>query len=160
MEPGFQGPLVVEYIDGVKWLLHENFGYVSSRVAPGELFEAPRGFYTDFASVPSFLHSVVSPTGRHGKSAVIHDLVYFSGYKNSRLLCDMLLDEAMGFEKEGSILRPIIYHNVRAFGWRAWNNHRASGHNADVLEWKIRSRSFNDVRGVRTRGEPVILTIQ
>ena len=160
LQPGFQGPLVVEYLDGVKWLLHQDFGYVSSVVSPGELFTAPRGFYTDFASVPSLLHSVVTPTGRHGKSAVIHDLVFFAGYKNSRLLCDMLFDEAMGFEKEGSILRPIIYCNVRAFGWRAWYKHRAAGHGLAVLDQKIRFRSFNDLRGVRTRGEPKIITIQ
>lgn len=33
----------------------------------------PKGYRTDFASVPRFFHRVVNPMGRHGKAAIVHD---------------------------------------------------------------------------------------
>lgn len=34
-----------------------------------------KGYRTDFASVPRFFHRVVSPVGRHGKAAIVHDFL-------------------------------------------------------------------------------------
>lgn len=33
----------------------------------------PKGFVTDFASVPRILHAVFPPTGRYGAAALVHD---------------------------------------------------------------------------------------
>lgn len=41
--------------------------------AAGIEIVVPVGYATDFASVPRFFHRVVSPIGRHGKAAIVHD---------------------------------------------------------------------------------------
>lgn len=41
--------------------------------ADGRRITVPAGYRTDFASVPRFFHRVVSPVGRHGKAAIVHD---------------------------------------------------------------------------------------
>lgn len=39
----------------------------------GRIITAPKGYRTDFASVPRFFHRVIPPMGRHGKASIIHD---------------------------------------------------------------------------------------
>lgn len=39
----------------------------------GRIITVPAGYRTDFASVPRFFHRIVSPVGRHGKAAIVHD---------------------------------------------------------------------------------------
>ncbi len=39
----------------------------------GKVITVPAGYRTDFASVPRFFHRIVSPVGRHGKAAIVHD---------------------------------------------------------------------------------------
>ena len=39
----------------------------------GRVITVPAGYRTDFASVPRFFHRIVSPVGRHGKAAIVHD---------------------------------------------------------------------------------------
>src|SRR5438128_934582 len=39
----------------------------------GDTFVVPTGFVTDFASVPRFLHWLVSPYGAYTRAAVLHD---------------------------------------------------------------------------------------
>src|SRR3954470_12268074 len=39
----------------------------------GDTFVVPTGFVTDFATVPRFLHWLVSPYGAYTRAAVLHD---------------------------------------------------------------------------------------
>lgn len=39
----------------------------------GDCVIAPRGFITDFASVPGFLHGFIGPRGAYTRAAIIHD---------------------------------------------------------------------------------------
>ena len=39
---------------------------------------APRGLYTDLASVPDALWSIVGPIGRHLEASIIHDYLYMA----------------------------------------------------------------------------------
>lgn len=43
----------------------------------------PKGFITDFASVPKKLWGLVGPYGRHTKAAVLHDWLYSSQSKEN-----------------------------------------------------------------------------
>ena len=92
----FTTHLIVTYIDGTNWKLTEPFEFYfhycrakrkilreSETNKPytfgtlrKQTLVAPEGTYTDFASIPKWLHSVFSPTGKHGKAAVVHDLLY------------------------------------------------------------------------------------
>jgi hypothetical protein len=44
----------------------------------GDTFVVPTGFVTDFASVPRFLHWLVSPYGAYTRAAVLHDWLLVS----------------------------------------------------------------------------------
>lgn len=153
MEYGFLTPLRVEYVTNDFWLVHEPLLFRSREVAPGVLFTAPAGFYTDFASVPRCIRGLISKYGKHARSSVLHDLLYFTGYAGSRSTCDDLFDEAMGVEGQGDLSRLIIYQAVCTFGAHAWNEHRKLGHSETVLAYKIVSRTIDDVRaGLLTNG--------
>ena len=39
------------------------------------LITAPKGYRTDFASIPRFFQRLMPPIGTHGKAAVIHDII-------------------------------------------------------------------------------------
>lgn len=44
----------------------------------GDTFVVPTGFVTDFATVPRFLHWLVSPYGAYTRAAVLHDFLLVS----------------------------------------------------------------------------------
>ena len=44
----------------------------------GRKITIPKGFKTDFASVPRFLWNLIPPFGRYGIPAIVHDYLYYS----------------------------------------------------------------------------------
>lgn len=50
-----------------------DFEYHVGEEGSGNVIYVPKGYRTDFASIPSFFHRVLNPIGPHGKAAVIHD---------------------------------------------------------------------------------------
>lgn len=46
---------------------------IAFTTAAGRMISVPAGYRTDFASVPRFFRRLVSPVGRHGKAAIVHD---------------------------------------------------------------------------------------
>lgn len=61
-----------------EWELLEPVSYYL-REEGGETVVVPRGFRTDFASVPRPFWFWVAPWGRHGRAAVLHDFLYQLG---------------------------------------------------------------------------------
>ncbi|QDP50756.1 MAG: hypothetical protein Unbinned1322contig1001_32 [Prokaryotic dsDNA virus sp.] len=56
----------------------------------------PAGYRTDFASVPRFFHRIISPVGRHGKAAIVHDWLCDEAPKTTDYLeAASIFDEAM-----------------------------------------------------------------
>ncbi len=119
----FTTPLVLEYLDGRTWRVAEEFVYHIGAEGSGMAIHVPKGFETDFASVPRVFWRVLPPTGDYGKAAVIHDKLYKDGSGN-REWCDGVFLEAMTVLGVSLIKRQIIYRAVRLFGWIAWNAHR------------------------------------
>ncbi len=92
----FTSELDIRYLEGDDYVLLSDFSFyyywnhssgkcVASldNIEPFELhlfhkitLVVPRGFITDFASVPAALQCILSKTGRYGKAAVIHDYIY------------------------------------------------------------------------------------
>lgn len=68
---GFLTPLSVTELTALDWELDADLAYQGAR----EVFTAPRGFRTDFASVPRWLCWLVPHMGLWNKAAVIHDLL-------------------------------------------------------------------------------------
>jgi hypothetical protein len=116
----FDAHLDLEYIDGRQWRLIEAFGYKPLR-GPGII--VPRGFVTDFASVPRFFWRLFPPTGTYGKAAVIHDYLYqFNGV--TREQADHIFLEAMEELGVAWVTRHILFLAVRLGGWKPWNSCR------------------------------------
>lgn len=70
----FLTPLRVEKIGPQRWLLTDDLVFYSERFRG--TFVAPRGFQTDFASVPRWLWSWLPPVDVWDAAAVIHDAGY------------------------------------------------------------------------------------
>ena len=117
-QESFQTPLDVRYIDGKNWMVLAEFVYVSPRVT---VF-IPKGFITDFGSIPRFLWRVLSPTELHiGKPAVVHDFLYrVPGMAVTRKQADQELREAMTCVGAPAWKRQMVYRGVRLGGWRAF----------------------------------------
>ena len=118
----FFGKLVVEDIDGHLWRLHDDFGYVAK---DGTAYYVPKGFLTDFASVPPVLDHILFRTGEYDRAAVIHDRLYqtHNTLGITRKRADDILLEAMDLCAVNWVQKQVIYWGVRIGGWAAWNSY-------------------------------------
>ena len=119
----FTEPLVVKHLDGSRWELMEKFIYFIGAEDSDEFVRVPKGFITDFASIPRLFWTLIGPpTGRYGKSAVIHDFLYDT-QPVTRKKADLIFYEAMQVLKVPFYKRWLMYHAVRTFAWMPWNRH-------------------------------------
>lgn len=86
-------------------------------------FTVPEGLYTDFASVPQIVWSVVCPIGRHTRAAVLHDYLYASQII-TRKESDDIFWEAMVTDGCTAFEVIVMWGAVRLFGSFAWNKHK------------------------------------
>ena len=89
----------------------------------------PKGFVTDFASVPRVFWSLLPPDGIYTYAAVIHDYMYWQ-QSTSRETADEVFKVAMLELRVQQSTVDAIYSAVRTFGSIAWNNNvkaRAKG---------------------------------
>ena len=124
--------LIKIWILGVRyWEIAKDFEYVLN----GKKYVIPAGFIFDGASIPKFLHPIVSPVG----VLLIPGLVHDYAYKYATLLRENKKD-TMGVisqKKADEIFRDInigvngiylmnylAYWSLRIFGFLAWNKHR------------------------------------
>ena len=129
----FTTPLELDYIDGSHWRLTSAFDYHVGEESSREVIEVPKGFITDFASVPRILWNILPPTGPYGKAAVIHDYLYVMGgipLPKSRLSynkpkSDKIFLEAMEVLGVGRFKRNTMYLAVKLFGVGNFNKNAA-----------------------------------
>lgn len=116
----FTSDLVVKSYDETKWELTEEFYFYFSEDDKSTGVTVPKGFITDFASVPRILWSILPPTGRYTKAAVLHDFLYSnaSHLELTRKQCDKMFLQGMGVLGVKRWVRNIIYRAVRIFGGR------------------------------------------
>lgn len=128
-------PLRVEYIDGRRWRLLENFTYIDDRDSEADrcFVDVPGGFVTDFASVPRGLWNL-APPDEFAKPAVIHDWLYFKGSVVSsegdvepitRMHADAIFRRALADTGVGKMRRWILWSAVRTGGGSRWQRYRA-----------------------------------
>ncbi len=121
----FLDPLcITEISDSVFQICDHVFRYQSD--IAGQMFTAPIGFFTDFASVPRIgvVYAMLGDTAH--EPAVIHDWLYYSAIV-TRDVADKVFLEAMGVIDLPIWRRWPIYCGVRIGGWYAWNLHRKAG---------------------------------
>lgn len=123
--PAFKSKLIIEDAGGLPFLLYESLVYETG-VWPGEIV-VPKGFKTDFASIPRGLWNILPPIGSYDKAAVLHDFLYQTNGVTRKQADDVLL-EAMTVSGTSKWVRWAIYSGVRIGGWVVWNRYRAMQH--------------------------------
>ncbi len=125
--------------DGRKWKVIRTFRYDVGHLGSGTTITIPAGFVTDFASSPRLFWPVVSPWGKWGEAAIVHDWLYrekkvtrhspygtalgavsVSSRSVTRKRADDIFLEAMTVLGVAPWRRKLMYFGVRAFGWLAW----------------------------------------
>ncbi len=121
----FTTPLVVSpHRNGRTWTVWEDFAYYfDDKDGPG--ITVPAGFMTDFASVPRIFWWLISPYGKHGKAAVLHDFLYYmarngTGKPRTRKEADVVFLQAMKVLGVATWKRLAMYYAVRIGARRAW----------------------------------------
>lgn len=114
----------------------------------GRTVIVPKGFVTDFASVPWFAWPLLPPLGSYAPAALLHDYVYFlkgrltESVILSRKEADILFRDIMIDLGVGGITRRMIYGAVRMGGRSIWK--RRPPH------WKYRKTSNNEQARIAT----------
>ena len=85
----------------------------------GQRLVVPRGFVTDFASVPRVFWTVFPKHGEYTRAAIVHDYLYWQQQCN-RLQADELFDIVMEDSDVDTASRYAIYAAVRVWGGSAW----------------------------------------
>lgn len=114
--------------------LLEEFDYHVGSKESEVVVHIPKGFITDFASVPRIFWNIMPPNDKYGKAAVVHDFLYstngripemqFRKEDYTRKECDEILVEAMGVLDCGWLCRTTVYSGVRIGGWVTWANYK------------------------------------
>ena len=126
----FTQHLDVRHIDGRLWKVLSPFSYDVGFEGSGETIHVPKGFLTDFASIPRPLWWLYPPAGRWAAAALIHDRLYFlagrevDGNRYTRWDADVIFLEGMEVLNVRLSTRWIMFLAVRAFGWWPWLKHK------------------------------------
>ena len=101
-------------IDDKYWEVLEDYTYRTSK----GLVTVPKGFKTDYASVPRIFRNIINSSGKHGRAAVVHDWLYSSKctLDVTREEADQVFLEIMTEWGVSVIKRNLMYRMVRLFG--------------------------------------------
>lgn len=123
---GFLNPLIVAEKKGSErvWILYESFSYDIGGPGGDDTIIVPKGYETDFASIPRIFWSILPPSGKYRGAAVIHDYLYQNRGKFhpskpalTRAQSDGVFLEAMKELKVPFAIRRVMWLAVRGFGW-------------------------------------------
>lgn len=101
-------------IDDKYWEVLEDYYYETSI----GIIKVPKGFKTDYASVPKIFRNIINCSGKHGRAAVVHDWLYSSKCTLgvTREEADEIFLEIMTEWGVSVIKRNLMYRMVRLFG--------------------------------------------
>lgn len=112
-----QTKLIVEILpSGIIVKLFKNFVVKSL----GYIIDVPKGFKTDFASVPRLFWRRLPKWGKYSYAAVVHDYLYYS-HIVSRKKADLIFKDLMLRNGVSKIKANIMYLAVRIGGKKGWN---------------------------------------
>lgn len=125
----FTSPLVVSPMsDGKRWRLCRAFTYRIGKKYSRKFIKVPRGFLTDFASIPRVFLWLLPYWGKINKPSPIHDYLYrnrvIMGKPITRKEADDIFYEAMKVQfrhhKSGKVVAWLEWIAVRVFAGKAW----------------------------------------
>ena len=106
-------PVVVQHPKDVhNWILAQKFDCGDGKVIP-------RGFVTDFASIPRLFWNIITPTELGDAGPVEHDWDYRNKI-GPRKRADLRLMAHMKKQKIPWWKRQAAYQLVRLWGWNSW----------------------------------------
>lgn len=114
----FTDELIVKSV-GSKWQLTESFTFYFEQNGKVKNLKIPKGFITDFASVPKILFSIFPPIGRYNKATIIHDYLY-SKKVLPRKTADLYFLQAMQVLGVSKWRRYAMFYAVRFFGAKSY----------------------------------------
>jgi hypothetical protein len=82
---------------------------------------APKGFVTDFASIPRVFWSLLRPDGEYAYAAILHDYMYWTQSVPKKTADDILRMGMQDLEVTPATV-ALIYEGVAKFGETAWTN--------------------------------------
>lgn len=124
----FLNKIIVKKIDSRLWMIYEDLEYITSK----ELITIPKGFMTDFASVPRIFWTIFPPDGAYTGAAIVHDFLYSIKDRKRKEADDIFL-EAMESLNVKYMHRYIMYYSVRLFGNIVWNNRDIEGFSVGII---------------------------
>lgn len=91
-----------------------------SYIVKNREIRVPKGFITDFASVPRIFNIFILPYGKHSSASLIHDWLYSKNcnIEATRKEADRIFLEIMKEDLVNIFKRKSMYFAVRLFGWR------------------------------------------
>lgn len=148
-------PVLIPFADMDYWYLGSALQW---RQPNGKIVSVPKGFTTDFASVPRAFWSWMPPTGRYGLPALVHDWHYWDQGVD-RQAADQFFEDNLANAGVNAWWRWPMMRAVRWKGGRHWNANTAAKKRGDgrVLKvfpdeasitweaWRKRSDVFADV---------------
>lgn len=108
----FTQPLTVTKVGERTWRVEREFIYYIGEENSNDFVTVPKGFITDFASVPRGLWNLFPPDGMYTQSAVVHDYILHEKLYPVKQ-ADRIFYEAMGVLGVPGWKRWIMYVAVR-----------------------------------------------
>lgn len=120
----FKSPIICEALpDGDNWKIHEPLIIDLGLPNNDDPMVIPKGFITDFGSIPWFIPDwVANPQGKAKRAFVMHDYLY-RNQLFTQLVCDALLNEGMIADGVNWWQRFTVYRGLRLGGWVTWNKY-------------------------------------
>ena len=101
-------------------VLSEKTTYILLETEYVKGYEIPVGYQTDGASVPQFLWSLLPPSGKHSRAALLHDWLYDNKI-GTRKEADMLFLQEMLDSGVTKWKAYTMYYGVRLFAKGHWD---------------------------------------
>ena len=95
----------------------EGLGYPCAENSALHYVIVPKGFCTDFGSVPQLFQGIISPVGNASKAYVLHDFLCVLAYEGrlSRANADRIFKEALKQVQVKPLMVDILYRAVRLY---------------------------------------------
>jgi hypothetical protein len=129
---------VSPFADGDQWFLTEELRY--EVFDTGVVVPVPRGFVTDFASVPRPFWAFLPKWGKYGPASIVHDYLYWD-QRCTREQADSLMLLAMKESDVSAFRRWLIHRALRWGGSMAWRNN-ASARTDGLLREMVRRDQY------------------
>ena len=94
---------------------------INIALSDNSILTIPKGFTTDFASVPKVFWSLIPPIGEANISWIIHDYLYDTKDLRGRKFADKEMLYWMHKKGQDKLSSRVMYWSVRIFAKKWWN---------------------------------------